>query len=233
MITISLVKLAEKLPNFPTLSLVEEYKYNTSPKGRKEMEDMFREIKNLLPNKNAQDFTSNNVAFETPEPTAIYYNHDVVFDTLDLDEISENALVINGNLNVNSLLINAEIDINTTLVVLGSIRAKNCICSGSEIYVTNDIHVTENFIAYYNHGSISTKNLYTNLLLTDDYRGFQIPNYKAHKNCHWQDKNTLPYTKVLQPELIEHMIDHEGNVQHWLNFEKICNYLEADKDILR
>ncbi|WP_299008692.1 hypothetical protein [uncultured Tenacibaculum sp.] len=232
MTTESLVKLAEKIPDFPILSLVEDYKHNSSPKARKEMEDMFREMTSLLSDENKQDVTTSLSTFETPEPTALYYNRDAVLDKLDLDAISENALVIHGDLIVNTLLINAEIDINTTLVVLGNLRAKNIICSGSEIYVEENIHVANNFIAYYNHGSIRAKKLYTNLLLTDDYWGFQISNYQALKNCHWQDKKALSYKSVIKPALLESIIDDDGKRHQWLNFEKICAYIEADKGII-
>nr|WP_299035104.1 hypothetical protein [uncultured Tenacibaculum sp.] len=233
MTTESLVKLAEKIPDFPILSLVEDYKHNSSPKARKEMEDMFREMTSLLSDENKQDVTTSLSTFESPEPTALYYNRDVVFEKLDLDAISENALVINGDLKVHTLLINAEIDLNTTLVVFGNVYAKNFICSGSEIYVAKDIYVTENFIAYYNHGSIKAKSLHSNVLLTDDYWGFQISNYQAQKNCHWQDKKALSYKGVIKPALLESIIDDDGKQQQWLNFEKICNYIEADKGILR
>ena len=233
MTTKSLIKLSEEIPDFPTLSLVEDYKLSRSPEAKKEMEDMLREMTSLLSDENAQDFNTNNTVFEIPEPTALYYNRDVVFDKLDLDIISENALVIHGDLKVNTLLINAEIDINTTLVVLGNVYAKNFICSGSEIYVAKDIYVTDNFIAYYNHGSIKAKSLHTNVLLTDDYWGFQIPTLHVQKNCHWQDKKALSYKGVIKPELIESIIDDDGKRHQWPNFEKICNYIEADQGILR
>ncbi|MDE1207663.1 hypothetical protein [Tenacibaculum larymnensis] len=229
----NLVKLTEEIPNFPTLSLVEGYKHNSSPKARKEMEDMLREMANLLPVENTQDVTSCHAIFKATEPTALYYNHDVVFDRLNLDAISENALVINGDLKVNTLLLNAEIDVNTSLVVLGNVYAKNFICSGSEIYVAKNIYVANNFIAYYNHGSIKAKSLHTNVLLTDDYWGFQISNYQAKKNCHWQDEKALPYKSVIKPVLVESIIGDDGKQQQWLNFEKICDYIEADKSIVK
>ena len=142
MTTKSLIKLSEEIPDFPTLRLIEEYKYSNSPKGKKEQ------------------------AFQVPEPTALYYDHDLVLEQLDLSSISENSMVVKGNLSVDHLIIDAEIDIHTSLVVMGNLEAENFICSGSDIYVAKTIHVANSFIAHYNHGRIRAQKLFAHLLLT-------------------------------------------------------------------
>ncbi|SHI86172.1 hypothetical protein [Pseudozobellia thermophila] len=233
MTTKSLIKLSEEIPDFPTLRLIEEYKYSNSPQGKKEQEDMLGELKGLLSEAYLETMPTSEQAFQVPEPTALYYDHDLVLEQLDLSSISENSMVVNGNLSVDHLIIDAEIDINTSLVVMGNLEAENFICSGSDIYVAKTIHVANSFIAHYNHGRIRAQKLFAHLLLTHDYWGFEIPEYKANKNCHWQDQKAFPYSEVIQPELIESMTDNEGKVQQWPNFEKICNYIEADKGILR
>lgn len=74
---------------------------------------------------------------------------------LDSDDKESNCVVVLGNLDLQGSVVNFEGDYGNFLVVTGSLKTKNIIAGGSEIYILGDAAVKNAIYAFYNHGTLS------------------------------------------------------------------------------
>jgi hypothetical protein len=67
------------------------------------------------------------------------------------------GLIVDGDLDVDGNILNGEQDFGPTLVVLGSLRARNVGLGGAAVYVAGDLVAAECVHAYYNHGYLRVR----------------------------------------------------------------------------
>jgi hypothetical protein len=82
------------------------------------------------------------------------------------------GFIVDGDLDVDGNILNGEQDFGPTLVVLGSLRARNVGLGGAAVYVGGDLVAAECVHAYYNHGYLRVRgDVRARVVVTSEYFG--------------------------------------------------------------
>lgn len=84
------------------------------------------------------------------------------------------GLIVVGDLRLSGALVNAEGDFGPTLLVTGSLHARQASCGGAYIHVVGDMVLAECAYAHYNHGQLVIEGTLTALALVNNDHGIDI-----------------------------------------------------------
>jgi hypothetical protein len=153
-----------------------------------------------------------------------YYDSDVTFDKLDLDEDNTeyDMIVIDGNLTVNGNIVNANMNDGKELVVLGNVSANNLIAGGAEINIQGTANIENTVLGHYNDGVLTIYKLNANLYIRDDHYCDILVTDSVKTLIDYEDED---YTQKLQDNIVDEAIElsHEDDGEE----EYVYAYLKS------
>lgn len=107
----------------------------------------FAEAEDLLGSKNPLQWSE-------PDEVVWYEGNTKLAGDIDLDNDGAEGVLVTGNLELEGSVINTNSNVGGFLVVTGSLKAKNIVAGGSEVYVLKGATIENVILGHYNDGSL-------------------------------------------------------------------------------